>query len=114
MQTFQEADTNFAFMLREGILKENIDGEALLWAYRRIVMHPASRKIMFVISDGAPVDDSTLSVNAPDFLHRHLLSVVSSLSASKIVELRAVGVDHDVSAYYGSNSVALTSNTSPH
>jgi cobaltochelatase CobT len=89
---------NFGVMAKEGLLKENIDGEALLWAASRLQNHPAQKKILFVFSDGAPVDDSTLSVNPGKFLEEHLLAVISTLSTR--VPLYAVGIGHDVSRYY--------------
>jgi cobaltochelatase CobT len=87
-------------MLREGLLKENIDGEALLWAYRRLVSRPEHRRILMVISDGAPVDDSTLSVNPGNFLERHLRDVIREIESRDFVELIAIGIGHDVTRYY--------------
>jgi hypothetical protein len=107
-QTFQEADTNFAVMLREGLLKENIDGEALLWAYSRIKHHPAERKIIFVLSDGAAVDDSTMSVNSGEFLQSHLIATINWLKTTTDVELYAIGISFDVSGYYGSGTPTLS------
>jgi hypothetical protein len=95
---------NFGLMVREGLLKENIDGEALLWAISRIKNQPAERKLLFVVSDGAPVDDSTLSVNPKDFLEKHLRNVIASLSPD--IKLIAIGVEYDVSRYYP-NALAL-------
>jgi cobaltochelatase CobT len=91
---------NLGLMLREGLLKENIDGEALLWAYRRLMNRPEHRKIMMVISDGAPVDDSTLSVNPGNFLERHLREVIREIEGRNYVELIAIGIGHDVTRYY--------------
>ena len=106
-ETFQEADTNFGVMLREGLLKENIDGESLLWAHSRLREFSAKRKILFVISDGAPVDDSTLNENSPTFLHDHLIAVSSWIRAEADVELYGVGIGYDVSRYFGANSPVL-------
>jgi cobaltochelatase CobT len=91
---------NLGLMLREGLLKENIDGEALLWAYRRLVSRPEHRRILMVISDGAPVDDSTLSVNPGNFLERHLRDVIKEIESRDFVELIAIGIGHDVTRYY--------------
>ena len=91
---------NLGLMLREGLLKENIDGEALLWAYRRLTSRPEHRRIMMVISDGAPVDDSTLSVNPGNFLERHLREVIREIEGRNFVELIAIGIGHDVTRYY--------------
>jgi cobaltochelatase CobT len=91
---------NLGLMLREGLLKENIDGEALAWAYRRLVRRPEHRRIMLVISDGAPVDDSTLSVNQGNYLERHLREVIYDIEDRNAVELIAIGIGHDVTRYY--------------
>jgi cobaltochelatase CobT len=91
---------NLGLMLREGILKENIDGEALLWAHNRLIGRPEQRRILMVISDGAPVDDSTLSVNAGNYLERHLRSVIDWIETRSPVELIAIGIGHDVTRYY--------------
>jgi cobaltochelatase CobT len=91
---------NLGLMLREGLLKENIDGEALLWAYRRLMNRPEHRRILMVISDGAPVDDSTLSVNPGNFLERHLREVIRDIESRNYVELIAIGIGHDVTRYY--------------
>ena len=91
---------NLGLMLREGLLKENIDGEALLWAYRRILARPEHRRILMVISDGAPVDDSTLSVNPGNYLERHLRDVIKEIEDRRAVELVAIGIGHDVTRYY--------------
>jgi cobaltochelatase CobT len=87
-------------MLREGLLKENIDGEALLWAYRRLLARPEHRRILMVISDGAPVDDSTLSVNPGNYLEKHLREVIRDIQNRDQVELIAIGIGHDVTRYY--------------
>ena len=87
-------------MLREGILKENIDGEALLWAHNRLLPRTEERKILMVISDGAPVDDSTLSVNPGNYLERHLRDVIDWIETRSPVELIAIGIGHDVTRYY--------------
>ncbi len=108
-QTFQEADVNFSIMLREGLLKENIDGEAILWASDRIMNRPEKRKIIIVLSDGAPVDDSTISANGGKFLLNHLAKVISKIKSEKDIEIYGVGLNHDVSTYYG-NSPTLSLN----
>ena len=87
-------------MLREGILKENIDGEALLWAHHRLLARAEQRRILMVISDGAPVDDSTLSVNPGNYLERHLKQVIDWIERHSPVELLAIGIGHDVTRYY--------------
>ena len=91
---------NLGLMLREGLLKENIDGEALLWAYRRLLGRSEHRRILMVISDGAPVDDSTLSVNPGNYLEKHLREVIRDIESRNIVELIAIGIGHDVTRYY--------------
>ncbi|MFT8776418.1 MAG: cobaltochelatase subunit CobT, partial [Gluconacetobacter liquefaciens] len=91
---------NLGLMLREGLLKENIDGEALLWAWKRLQGRPESRKILMVISDGAPVDDSTLSVNPGSYLETHLRQVIAQIENRSGVELVAIGIGHDVTRYY--------------
>src|SRR6185436_15469176 len=91
---------NLGLMMREGLLKENIDGEALIWAHTRLVARPESRRILMVISDGAPVDDSTLSVNAGNYLDKHLRQVISEIETKSPVELVAIGIGHDVTRYY--------------
>ena len=91
---------NLGLMLREGLLKENIDGEALLWAYRRLLVRPEHRRILMVISDGAPVDDSTLSVNPGNYLEKHLREVIRDIENRDQVELIAIGIGHDVTRYY--------------
>ena len=91
---------NLGLMMKEGLLKENIDGEALEWAHRRMVRRTEARKILMVISDGAPVDDSTLSVNPANFLEKHLRDVIAMVEKRKQVELLAIGIGHDVTRYY--------------
>ena len=97
---WRRARKNLGLMLREGILKENIDGEALLWAHSRIVNRPEDRRILMVISDGAPVDDSTLSVNAGNYLEKHLRDAIEYIEKRSPVELIAIGIGHDVTRYY--------------
>ena len=92
--------SNLGLMMKEGLLKENIDGEALEWAHRRMANRPEARKILMVISDGAPVDDSTLSVNAANYLEKHLRDVIAMVERRKAVELLAIGIGHDVTRYY--------------
>jgi cobaltochelatase CobT len=91
---------NLGLMMKEGLLKENIDGEALEWAHRRSAMRPEARKILMVISDGAPVDDSTLSVNQANYLEKHLRDVIAMVERRRAVELIAIGIGHDVTRYY--------------
>lgn len=91
---------NLGLMMKEGLLKENIDGEALEWAHRRMLARTEQRKILMVISDGAPVDDSTLSVNPANFLEKHLRDVIAMVEKRKMVELLAIGIGHDVTRYY--------------
>ncbi|MBN8902340.1 MAG: cobaltochelatase subunit CobT [Rhodospirillales bacterium 69-11] len=97
---WRRARKNLGLMLREGLLKENIDGEALLWAYRRLLVRPEHRRILMVISDGAPVDDSTLSVNPGNYLEKHLREVIRDIESRDLVELIAIGIGHDVTRYY--------------
>jgi cobaltochelatase CobT len=97
---WRRARRNLGLMLREGILKENIDGEALMWAHNRLLGRPEERKIMMVISDGAPVDDSTLSVNPGNYLEKHLREVIHEIEKIGAVELTAIGIGHDVTRYY--------------
>jgi len=87
-------------MMKEGLLKENIDGEALEWAHRRMLARHEARKILMVISDGAPVDDSTLSVNPANYLEKHLRDVIAMVEKRRAVELLAIGIGHDVTRYY--------------
>jgi len=96
----RRARRNLGLMLREGLLKENIDGEAVLWAHERLLARPEQRRILMVISDGAPVDDSTLSVNRSNYLERHLRDVIEYIQARSAVELLAIGIGHDVTRYY--------------
>jgi len=98
---------NLGLMMKEGLLKENIDGEALEWAHRRMVVRPEARKILMVISDGAPVDDSTLSVNPANYLEKHLRDVIAMVERRKQVELIAIGIGHDVTRYYN-RAVTIT------
>jgi len=91
---------NLGLMMREGLLKENIDGEALMWAHSRLAFRPESRRILMVISDGAPVDDSTLSVNTGNYLDHHLRKVIAEIETKSSVELSAIGIGHDVTRYY--------------
>ena len=91
---------NLGLMMREGLLKENIDGEALIWAHTRLMSRPEQRRILMVISDGAPVDDSTLSVNPGNYLERHLRAVIEEIETRSPVELLAIGIGHDVTRYY--------------
>ena len=97
---WRQAKNNLGLMLKEGLLKENIDGEAILWAYNRIQKRKEERKILMVISDGAPVDDSTLSVNSGDFLEKHLKKIVKFIENKSDIEILAIGIGHDVSRYY--------------
>lgn len=97
---WRRARKNLGLMLREGILKENIDGEALLWAHNRVIGRSEQRRILMVISDGAPVDDSTLSVNPGNYLERHLRQVIDYIETRSPVELVAIGIGHDVTRYY--------------
>lgn len=97
---WRRARKSLGLMLREGLLKENIDGEALLWAHDRLIGRPEQRKILMVISDGAPVDDSTLSVNSGNYLERHLRDVIGWIEGLSPVELIAIGIGHDVTRYY--------------
>lgn len=99
-QPWRRAKNNLGLMMREGILKENIDGEALLWAWNRLQGRPEERRILMVISDGAPVDDSTLSSNAGAYLDNHLRDVIKWIEVASEVELIAIGIGHDVTQYY--------------
>jgi cobaltochelatase CobT len=99
-EPWRRARKNLGLMMREGLLKENIDGEALLWAHSRLIARPEERRILMVISDGAPVDDSTLSVNSGTYLERHLRQVIGWIEARSPVELVAIGIGHDVTRYY--------------
>ena len=97
---WRRSKNNIGLMLKEGLLKENIDGEAILWAYNRLKKREEERKILMVISDGAPVDDSTLSVNSGDFLEKHLKKTVKFIEEKSDIEILAIGIGHDVSRYY--------------
>ena len=104
---WRRARKNLGLMMREGLLKENIDGEALLWAHHRLIGRPEERRILMVISDGAPVDDSTLSVNTGSYLEQHLRQVIEWIESRSPVELIAIGIGHDVTRYY-QRAVTLT------
>ena len=99
-ESYRRTKRFFALMLKEGLLKENIDGEALLWAEQRLARRPEQRKILMVISDGAPVDDSTLSVNPSHYLESHLKAVIQRIEERGQIELSAIGIGHDVTRYY--------------
>jgi len=105
-QPWRRQRRNLGLMLKEGMLKENIDGEALLWGWSRLLMRPEQRRILTVISDGAPVDDSTLSVNPPHYLDQHLKETIRMIERKSDVELLAIGIGHDVTKYY-ENSITL-------
>ena len=97
---WRQSKKNLGLMLKEGLLKENIDGEALLWAFKRIAIRKEERKILMIISDGAPVDDSTLSVNSGDYLEKHLKQTVKWIEENSNIEILAIGIGHDVTRYY--------------
>ena len=99
-EPWRRARRNLGLMMREGLLKENIDGEALMWAHQRLLSRPEDRRILMVISDGAPVDDSTLSVNNAGYLEQHLRRVIEWIEKSSPVQLAAIGIGHDVTRYY--------------
>ena len=99
-EPWRRAKLNLGLMMKEGLLKENIDGEALEWAHKRIIKREENRKILLVISDGAPVDDSTLSVNPANYLEKHLRSVINKIETTNRVQLLAIGIGHDVTRYY--------------
>ena len=99
-EPYRRARRNLGLMMREGLLKENIDGEALLWAHNRLIARPEERRILMVISDGAPVDDSTASANGGSYLERHLRQVIDWIEKRSSVELIAIGIGHDVTRYY--------------
>ena len=103
----RRARLNLGLMMKEGLLKENIDGEALEWANKRLLKRSETRKILMVISDGAPVDDSTLSVNPSNYLENHLKSVISMVEKRGLIELIAIGIGHDVTRYYR-NAITIT------
>ena len=111
---FKQADVplrrtrlNLGLMMKEGLLKENIDGEALEWAHKRLIKRAEYRKILMVISDGAPVDDSTLSVNPSNYLENHLKKVIDMIERKKLIEIIAIGIGHDVTRYY-KNAITIT------
>ena len=104
---WRQSKKNLGLMLKEGLLKENIDGEAISWAFNRLKKRKEERKILMVISDGAPVDDSTLSVNSGDFLEKHLKKVVNFIESTNDIEILAIGIGHDVSRYY-SKAIKIT------
>ena len=97
---WRQSKKNLGLMLKEGLLKENIDGEAITWAYNRLKKRKEERKILMIISDGAPVDDSTLSVNSGDFLEKHLKKIIKFIENKSDIEILAIGIGHDVSRYY--------------
>ena len=97
---WRQAKNNIGLMLKEGLLKENIDGEALKWAYNKMLRRKEERKILMVISDGAPVDDSTLSTNSSDYLETNLKNTVKWIENKSNIELLAIGIGHDVTRYY--------------
>jgi cobaltochelatase CobT len=99
-EPYRHAKRSLGLMMREGLLKENIDGEALLWAHNRLIARPEERRILMVISDGAPVDDSTASANGGAYLERHLRQVIEWIERRSTVELAAIGIGHDVTRYY--------------
>ncbi|MDQ3245769.1 MAG: cobaltochelatase subunit CobT, partial [Pseudomonadota bacterium] len=99
-EPYRHSRRNLGLMMREGLLKENIDGEALLWAHNRLIARPEERRILMVISDGAPVDDSTASANGGTYLERHLRQVIDWIERKSVVELSAIGIGHDVTRYY--------------
>ena len=99
-QPYRHARRHLGLMMREGLLKENIDGEALIWAHNRLLARPEERRILMVISDGAPVDDSTASANSGTYLEKHLRSVIGWIETKSNVELAAIGIGHDVTRYY--------------
>jgi cobaltochelatase CobT len=99
-EPYRHARRSLGLMMREGLLKENIDGEALLWAHNRLIARPEERRILLVISDGAPVDDSTASANGGTYLEKHLRTVIGWIEARSPVELAAIGIGHDVTRYY--------------
>jgi cobaltochelatase CobT len=103
---WRRSRNNLGLMMREGLLKENIDGEALLWAHSRLMRRTEHRRILMMISDGAPVDDSTLSVNPGNFLERHLREVIGDIETYSPIELLAIGIGHDVTRFY-SNALTI-------
>ena len=99
-KSWKNCGKNLGLVLKDGLLKENIDGEALVWAYNRLISKEQKRKILIVVSDGAPVDDSTLSANNSNILEKHLSETVKVIEESNIIKLMAIGIGHDVSKYY--------------
>ena len=97
---WRRSKKNLGLLLREGILKENVDGEALAWAFNRLSVRQEKRKVLIIISDGAPVDDSTLSVNPGNYLEKNLRDTIHSIESNSSIELVAIGIGHDVSRYY--------------
>ena len=104
--SWRRARKYFGAMLKEGLLKENIDGEALAWSHERLIKRNEDRKILIVISDGAPVDDSTLSSNREDYLDNHLKKIIDQIENESPVELQAIGIGHDVTKYYN-NAITI-------
>ena len=103
---WRRSKKNLGLLLKEGILKENVDSEALLWAFNRLQLRQENRKVLIVISDGAPVDDSTLSVNPGNYLEKNLRESIKKIEATKDIDLVAIGIGHDVSRYYN-NAVTI-------
>lgn len=106
-QSWRKARRNFGLMMSEALLKENIDGEALVWAHQRLTLRPEKRKILMVVSDGAPADDATRDVNSADYLERHLQHVIGAIQERSSVELLAIGIGHDVTRHYR-NAVCIS------
>ena len=104
---WRQGKNNMGLMLKEGLLKENIDGEALKWAHNKMSRRKEERKILMVISDGAPVDDSTLSVNSSNYLENHLKNVITMIEKRGLIEVIAIGIGHDVTRYY-QNAITIT------
>ena len=107
---WRRAKKSLALMMREGILKENIDGEAFAWAHRRLLARPEQRRILMMISDGEPVDDSTTTANAGQYMENHLRQVIEEIETNSPVQLIAIGIQHDVTRYYRS-AVRITDPT---
>ena len=106
-EPWRRARKSLGLMLREGLLKENIDGEALLWAHDRLLSRQEDRRVIMIISDGAPVDDSTLSVNSRNYLEKHLRASIKWIESSSPIQLLAIGIGHDVTRYY-QHAVTIT------
>ena len=106
---WRQIKKNMGLMLKEGLLKENIDGEALRWAFNKMNKRKEERKILMVISDGAPVDDSTLSTNSSDYLENDLKNTVNSIEKTSSIEVVAIGIGHDVTRYYNRACLLYTS-----